>query len=276
MRLIARAARVLSLAIVTTVAIIWGTAAQVRVPPGTTWYWQLDGKTKTGQAAQLYDIDMEAATPMLISELKGTGRVVICYISAGTYESGRSDVTQFPKSTIGKKVKGWPEHYVDIRDPTVRKVMQARIDAAKAKGCDGFEPDVLDAFSNPSGLPINVADEVSYIRWLASEGHSRGLLVALKNAPEIVTQVVDAVDFAIAEECFKYRECDAYSSFIKAGKAVLSAEYSAFSATKCAQAAKLGLSLVFYGLDLDGRQYKPCPALTAADLAAAAATGSID
>lgn len=237
-------------------------AQTTTIPPGATWYWQLSGTVKTGYVgARVYDIDMEnaLANPAMVQKLKADGHAVICYFSAGTYEAYRSDAKLFPASVKGRKLSGWNEYYVDIRDPTVRSIMQGRMDRSVAAGCHGFEPDVLDAWSNRSGFPITKADEISYIRWLAAEGHARGLLVALKNSPEIVRDLVGDMDFVIAEECFAYSECASYSPFIAAGKAVLAAEYTSYSDTKCKKAAALGFSLVFYNLDLDGKKYRPCP-----------------
>jgi hypothetical protein len=230
------------------------------IPAGTKWYWQLSGSVFAGHgAARIYDIDLEDSSVALISKLRDAGHTVICYFSAGSYEPWRSDASQFPDPAIGRKLPGWPEYYVDIRDPGVRRIMQARIDRATSKGCNGFEPDVLDAFSNDSGFPITDRDEIDYIRFLGNEGHKRGLLVALKNDPALVSDAVDLMDFAIVEECFEHDECSAYSPFVRQNKAVLAAEYAPFSTSKCARAKQLGFSLVFYDLNLDGRRYRPCP-----------------
>ncbi len=40
--------------------------------------------------------------------LHGTGRVVICYFSAGTIEEGRPDFADFPASAIGMTLSDWP------------------------------------------------------------------------------------------------------------------------------------------------------------------------
>jgi hypothetical protein len=247
-------------AILALLALCCGAAqAQTAIPTGTTWYWQLSGKVNTSlSTAKVYDIDMEESSASLIQQLRTAGHTAICYFSAGTYEPWRSDASEFPEPAIGKKLQGWSEHYVDIRDPTVRHIMQARTDAAKSKGCNGFEPDVLDAFENPSGFPITKQNEIDYIGFLASEGHQRGLLVALKNDPGLVTNVASEIDFAIAEQCFQRNECAAYLPFIKQNKAVLAAEYTSYSASKCAKALTMRFSLAFYNLDLDGRKFKPC------------------
>ena len=49
--------------------------------------------------------------------------------------------------------------------------------------------------------------------------------IALKNDPEQVPRLVGDFDFAVVEECFEYDECDKFSPFVQAGKAVFSAEY---------------------------------------------------
>ncbi len=179
----------------------------------------------TRRGAKLYDIDLEETPATQIAELRDAGHLVICYFSAGSYEPWRRDASDFPHSAIGNQLQDWPEYYLDIRDPAVRHIMQARMDRAKRKGCEGFEPDVLDAFANASGFRITKRDEISYIQWLADEGHRRGLLVALKNNPDLVSDVVDSTDFVIAEQCFQYGDCGFYRPFVEHGKAVLLAEY---------------------------------------------------
>jgi hypothetical protein len=44
-----------------------------------------------------------------IAALHGAGRKVICYFSAGSYESGRPDSGQFPPAAIGRVMDGWPD-----------------------------------------------------------------------------------------------------------------------------------------------------------------------
>jgi len=234
--------------------------AQQAVPPLTQWYWQISSSVKTGYAAaKVYDIDTEAATSTLVSQLKAAGHIVICYVDVGGWEPYRSDASQFPASVIGNKEAGWNEKYLDIRSPTVRTLMQARFVAAQSKGCSGIEPDVLDTWQNNSGFPITEADEVNYITWIGTTVHSLGMLAAQKNVPELTSKLVGLLDFAIEEDCFKYQECKSYTPYVGLGKAVLGAEYGTYSATKCSRAKTLGISLAYFNLSLDGRKYKPCP-----------------
>jgi len=248
------------IALVAAAILFAASSAKAAIPPLTTWYWQLQGTINTTRPAKIYDIDMEENSASSIQGLKANGHTVICYISAGTWEDWRSDAGSFPKSVLGANVEGWAgERWLDIRSQAVRDIMAKRMDAAKAKGCDGLEPDSVDGYANNPGFPLTKTDQIAYDRFLADAAHQRGLLVALKNATDLVSTLAPVFDFAIVEECMKYKECSRYSPFIQLGKAVLEAEYSTYSVAKCDKAKALKFSLAFYGLNLNGRKYMPCP-----------------
>ncbi len=244
---------------------VWLLSASVSVAqpitPLTSWYWQLSGTVKTGVVARVYDIDGQEATTDLVAKLHADGHVVICYFSAGSWENWRPDASAFPKSVIGNALQGWAgENYLDVRSQAVRDLMAKRMDSFKSKGCDGLEPDNVDLYSARTGFGITTADSINYDKWLAASGHQRGLTVALKNSSEVVEQVVSDFDFAIAEECFDYQECQAYSPFVTQNKAVLVAEYTKrVKATWCSKASSLRMSLAYFNLNLDGRRYLLCP-----------------
>ena len=47
--------------------------------------------------------------------------------------------------------------------------MRKRMDMAKNKGCDGIEPDNVDAYSNHNtGFHFTAADQLAYNKWLAT------------------------------------------------------------------------------------------------------------
>jgi hypothetical protein len=230
------------------------------LPAGTKWYWQLSGTVNTSVAANVYDIDVFDNSASTIASLKAAGHKVICYFSAGTYENWRPDASQFPSSALGSNVSGWAgEKWLDVRNSTVRSIMSQRMDMAKSKGCDGLEPDNVDGYANKSGFPLTSADQINYNTFLADQAHARGMIVALKNATDLVSSLVSKFDFAIVEECFRYKECSMYSPFVQQNKAVLNAEYTSYSSSICSQAASLKFSTVFYNLNLDGTKYQPCP-----------------
>ncbi|KAI9367770.1 glycoside hydrolase superfamily [Aspergillus egyptiacus] len=117
--------------------------------------------------------------------------------------------------------------------------MAARLDLAASKGCDGVDPDNVDAYRNNDGggLGLTAADSVEYVNWLADEAHARGLAVGLKNAMEIIPEVVGRMQWAVNEQCAEYHECEGkgkdkgvregggLSRFVEAGKPVFHIEY---------------------------------------------------
>ncbi len=228
------------------------------IPAGTSWYWQLQGSINVNQTAKVYDLDLFDQPKTTFDALKMSQHILICYFSAGTYEDWRPDEKQFPAASLGNGL-GWPgEKWLDVRNSTVRAIMLSRLDLAKNKGCDGVEPDNVDGYANNSGFNLSKQDQINFLTFLADEAHKRGMTIALKNATDLVQSLAPKFDFAVVEECFKYNECDAYSPFVAQNKAVLNAEYSAYSATICTRAKNLQFSTVFFNLDLDGTVYRPC------------------
>lgn len=236
------------------------TGTTMKLPPGTTFYWQLQGTINQQVAARVYDIDLFDTSAATISSLKASGKVVVCYFSGGSYENWRPDAAKFPAAALGNNLSGWPgERWLDVRNAEVRSIMAARMDLAKSKGCDGLEPDNVDGYSNKSGFPLTAQDQIAFNSYLADQAHARGMIIALKNSTDLVSALVGKFDFATVEECFQYNECEAYTPFVNQGKAVMSAEYSNYSSAICSEAKSLGLSTAFYSLDLDGSKYQPCP-----------------
>lgn len=47
----------------------------------------------------------------------------------------------------------------------------------------------------------------------------------LKNAADIIEDVMDVVSFSVNEQCVEKEECESFAAFIKAGKPVFNIEY---------------------------------------------------
>lgn len=196
--------------------------------PLVTWQWQLSGDVNTNYDVTIYDIDLFDSDTALIQGLQAQNRRVICYFSAGSYENWREDAGDFNNADLGNALDGWPgERWLDIRNQNVRDIMEARLDLAVQKGCDGVEPDNMDGYTNDPGFNFTASDQLNYNRWIANEAHERELSVGLKNDLDQIEDLVDYYDFAVNEQCFEYAECDALEPFIDANKAVLNAEYQA-------------------------------------------------
>ena len=242
-----------------TMAPVLAARAWWRPHPGTSWQWQLSGAIDTSVDARMYDIDLFETSRATIDRLHQDGRVVICYFSAGSRENWRPDRDRFPSSVLGKTLAGWPdEQWLDIRRLDVlAPIMEARLDLAVDKGCDGVEPDNVDGYANDTGFPLSGHDQLRFNRWLARAAHSRGLSVGLKNDLNQVRELVDDFDWALNEQCFQYNECDRLTPFIQRGKAVFGVEYQGDPATFCPRANSMNFDWLKKNLAL-GAWRIPC------------------
>ncbi len=195
-------------------------------PVAITWQWQLSGTVNPDYSVELYDIDLFDSPVSLINDLKATGKKVICYFSAGSYENFREDKDRFDPAVRGNMLDGWPdEQWLDIRSRNVAEIMVERLNLAMQKGCDGVEPDNMTAYSNDSGFDLTARDQLAFNKFIANEAHKRGLSVGLKNDLAQIPELVNFFDFSVNEQCHEFDECDLLEPFIKAGKPVLNAEY---------------------------------------------------
>lgn len=207
----------------------------------------------------MYDIDLFDASQSLIDGLHAQGKVVICYISAGTYENWRPDAGQFPASVLGRS-NGWAgEKWLDIsKIDQLAPIMRARMDLAVSKRCDGIEPDNIDGYSNNTGFALSYQNQIAYNRWLATEAHARNLSIGLKNDLDQIKDLQADFDWALNEECFQYNECNTLRPFVQAGKAVFIAEYNGDPAEFCPVANAEGFSALKLPLDLNGTSRVDC------------------
>lgn len=232
-----------TLSAVLAMSITSGAAPAVNpLTPGTSWNWQISSTPSDADIAivgnlanpkKMLDIDMENNTAATIAKIHAKGIYVVCYLETGSWENYRSDAGSYPASILGNTLDGYPnERYVNIEAPELRPILQARLDRAAAKGCDGIEPDLDDTYNGGnngnSGFPITKADNIAFNNWFADEGHARGMSVGLKNGPDqaLVAGVLGHIDWVLSEQCNQYSECGPYDQVVAANKAVFNAEYS--------------------------------------------------
>lgn len=147
------------------------------------------------------------------------------------------DKDDFPEDVIGKSLD-WPyvgdegEWYLDIRDSRVIELMKKRLDIASSTGCDGVDPDNIDAYtesdgSDSSGFNLQPEDYVNYLTALADYAHSLSppLLVGQKNAPALAPNLSPVLDFAVLESCREWKFCSDFQAYVDAGKHVFQIEY---------------------------------------------------
>jgi len=228
---------------------------------GTTWQIVLlYPLNDTSTNASVYDIDLFINNASTISLLHQQNRRTICYFSAGSYEDFRPDSSNFTKSDYGNPLTGWQgEWWVDTRSQNVRNIMLSRLDHAASLGCDGVDPDNIDAYANDNGLGLTQDDAVDYLTFLAEAAHARNMSIGLKNGGDIIGRVLNMMQWEVNEQCVQYSECDSYRPFIAQNKPVFHIEYpssapnvgSTERAIICANQGAVGFSTILKDMDLD-------------------------
>ncbi|MGW6599553.1 endo alpha-1,4 polygalactosaminidase [Streptomyces sp. NPDC055036] len=148
----------------------------------------------------------------------------ICYINA--YQTQPDAVAWWRKNhpdlllrdADGAAVidEDWAEPLLDIssdeRRDRLAGIVGGWIDGCADRGFDAVEADNLDSYLRSDGL-LDRADAAAFAERLAEHAHRAGLAIGQKNAAEM-TGVGDGIgfDFAVAEECARYEECDAYAA----------------------------------------------------------------
>ncbi|MQA76471.1 MAG: hypothetical protein GEU88_19460 [Solirubrobacterales bacterium] len=156
----------------------------------------------------------------------------ICYVNAYQTQADEPGVdrpderSNWPRGLVLNELGDDPhwggEYLVDISTASKRRRaarwLGQMIDACARKGYEGVEYDNLDSWTRFDGTPLEdevpfgKREAIAFARLLAARAHARGLAVAQKNTVEITRGQARGVgfDFTIAEECARYRECDAY------------------------------------------------------------------
>ncbi|KAL1611981.1 hypothetical protein SLS60_000204 [Paraconiothyrium brasiliense] len=216
----------------------------------------------------VYDIDLFDTDTDTISTLHRLGKKVICYFSGGSYEPGRPDSGDFKEEDMGKELDGWPgEKWLRLGNENVRNIMKGRVQLARRKGCDGVDPDNVDGFQNDNGLDLTADDSISFMSYLSNLTVPLNLALGLKNAGDIIAEVLPIVHFSVNEQCVEESECDTFHAFIDADKPVFHIEYpdgagdnsglkksvvQKYCGDQGAAAGSDGFSTVLKKMDLDG------------------------
>jgi len=231
-------------------------------PVATTapWQWQLQGKVDAGVPACVFDVDGFETPGATVAALHRSGRVAICYLDVGSWESYRPDAGRFPRSVIGRRYEGFPdERWLDIAHfRRFAPILERRFRLCARKGFDAVEPDNVAGFENRTGFDLTAAEQLRFNRWVAAQVRALGMAVALKNDPRQVRALLGRFDFAIVEQCFQYEECESYKPFVGDGKAVFEAEYELEPSAYCDAAKALDFSAIRKSYDLFAQPWEPC------------------
>ncbi len=145
----------------------------------------------------------------------------------------------------------WNEMLIDVSTPAKRAavgdIVASWIDGCKQAGYDAIEIDNLDSFSRSVGL-LTADDAVAAMQLMSGAAHGNGLAIAQKNSVELASRKGElGTDFAVAEECNEFSECQAYRDVYDDHVLVIEYKRAAFD-TGCA--AFPTLSIVLRDLDL--------------------------
>ncbi|MDN4162788.1 endo alpha-1,4 polygalactosaminidase [Nocardioides abyssi] len=194
------------------------------LPVGTHADYQLGGvrPVPTGVGIVVRDRRAEPA-----------GRYDVCYVNAfqtqpGERRSWRQRMHLVLRDERGPVVdEDWGEWLLDVRTAPKRRAL-ARIvgrwvDRCAADGYEAVEYDNLDSFTRSRGL-VSRRQALAYARLVVAEAHEAGLAAGQKNLAGLDGTRL-GFDFAVAEECARYRECGAYAAAY--GRRVVAVEYRA-------------------------------------------------
>jgi hypothetical protein len=254
------------------------------------WQWELshplnlsnardmgtDDTLPDGQPAPdpvIYDIDGIINPASTVTALHDEGKHVVCYIevgAAGNYYSAADEgitTTYYDQlrnaKEFGKKVPGYPEHYLNITSPTTVSIIESMIDKqCAAKGFDAVETDIDDEFTDPhSGFNLTLSMEEQYMTTLATYMHGLGLGWWIKNPDDsgnatYATDMYPLADAVLTEQCNQYSTCGLLSAY-QGRKAVFNAEYHLATSSFCPKDDLRGFNGALFNLGLTGIRH-PC------------------
>lgn len=206
------------------VAVARTSPAPSPLPLGTDVDYQLGGDAAVPAHAGIVVRD-RASAPL-------EGRYNVCYVNAfQTQPDARGFWKRHERLLLhdadGDRVvdEAWGEWLLDLRTPARRDalldIVGRWIDGCAADGFDAVEFDNLDSFTRSHGF-LRRQQALAYAAGLVTRAHAVGLAAGQKNLAGYDGTAI-GFDFAVAEECGRYRECGSYADHY--GKQVLMIEY---------------------------------------------------
>ena len=182
-------------------------------PPHAAFSYQIGGAFPPAPGVAVVDRDRH--------DPPAAGAYGICYVNA--FQAQPEELAwwqrRHPSLLLrqgGRPVvdTAWDEQLLDTSTPAKRRALAAVvsgwIDGCARAGYRAVEPDNLDSFTR-SRHALTAADNLAFARLLIAHAHADGLAIAQKNAAELAAAGRRlGFDFAIAEECQAYAECDSY------------------------------------------------------------------
>lgn len=171
------------------------------------------------------------------NERPATGLYNVCYINGFQAQTNDEQfwLEQHPTLVLrdddGEPIidEDWEELMFDTSTAESRRalanIIGGWIEECARAGFNAVEIDNLDSYSRSLGR-LSEEHAVEYMKLLSQIAHRHALAFAQKNASELVARRTEmGTDFAVAEECNHWDECDAYRRAY--GDDVLIIEYAA-------------------------------------------------
>lgn len=214
--LLTRTKTKLTVAVLSLSTIGAGAASGITLPPANQRIdYQLGGAYTPASGVEIVVRD-RLAPP-------AAGKYNICYVNA--FQTQPPDAGWWLKThpnLLARKNGAyivdpdWPDEYLfDTSTASKRDALLAIvgpwIDSCARDGFNAIEPDNLDSWTRSQSV-LTKAGNVAFATQLVERAHALGLAIAQKNASDIakIGHAKIGFDFAVAEECQVWSECDDY------------------------------------------------------------------
>jgi hypothetical protein len=212
-RRISTAAAALTAALVTPLLTAPPAAAAVTLPPAHAGFdYQIGGAYTPPDGVSVVSRD-RGASP-------APGLYNICYVNA--FQVQPDELDEWDADLLLRDAAGdviideeWNEAILDVGTAAKRERIATKvngwIDGCAAKGFQAVEPDNYDSYDRSQGA-FGPSAAMAYITELSAHAHSKGLAIAQKNTADLAEHhTATGLDFAIAEECGEWNECDSFT-----------------------------------------------------------------
>ncbi len=149
----------------------------------------------------------------------------VCYVNGFQSQPGESawwlanHATLILRDSAGSPIidPDWPGEYIfDVSTPANR-IAIATIVGPWIEGCafSGFQSVEIDNLDTYTRFPTRLveADAIAMINAYVVIAHNNGLAIAQKNSAELVAKRSQThLDFAVAEQCNEFNECDTFTA----------------------------------------------------------------
>lgn len=205
-------------------------ASDVSLPPANQQFdYQLGGAYKPAAGVGIVVRD-RLATP-------AAGKYNVCYVNAFQTQPSESRWWMKTHPDLLARKNGayiadpdWPDEYLlDTSSAKKRDALLAIvgpwIDRCAEEGFSAIEPDNLDSWTRSQSV-LSRDGNIAFATQLAERAHANGLAIAQKNASDLapIGRSRIGFDFAVAEECQVWSECDDYTAVY--GARVYEIEYA--------------------------------------------------